>query len=228
MKRVAILQSNYIPWKGYFDIIDFVDEFIILDAQYTKRDWRNRNLIKTPIGLQWLTVPVTGSGLVSEMEVDGERWKKQHWNAIESNYARAPYFKDFGGFVASLYEQDIALLNTINGIAIGLICSLFNIRTPIWSSENLDLKSKKTQRLVDICRYTKASHYLTGPAAKNYLNESLFGDIEVEWMGYDYPEYRQLYGDFVHEVSILDVLFNVGPDKRFIQTHADIRSGRVC
>ena len=223
MKRIAVLQSNYIPWKGYFDLIDLCDEFVILDAQYTVRDWRNRNLIKTPQGLQWLTVPVTGSGWVSEMETADYRWARQHWNALQANYGKAPFFKKYAPCLEDIYRDPSHALGSINKELIDRICAIFGITTPITSSDNYPSTAKKTQRLVDICKQSGATHYLSGPKAKGYLEEGLFGEINVEWMEYSYLEYPQINGPFVHEVTILDLLFNCGPDLSLMRTNADIR-----
>lgn len=108
MKKVAILQSNYIPWKGYFDLIGAVDEFILYDdMQYTRRDWRNRNQIKTPQGVQWLTVPVRVKGKyeqkIRDTEIDGSDWAVAHWKALVQNYARAPHFAEIAAWLEPLY-----------------------------------------------------------------------------------------------------------------------------
>lgn len=109
-KRIAILQSNYIPWKGYFDMIAAVDEFILYDdMQYTRRDWRNRNQIKTPQGVQWLTVPVRVKGkydqTIRETEIDGIDWAGTHWKIIAQNYRRAPRFEEVAAVFEPLYLQ---------------------------------------------------------------------------------------------------------------------------
>jgi hypothetical protein len=217
-KKVAILQSNYIPWKGYFDIIGLVDEFIIYDeVQYTKNDWRNRNKIKTPSGIQWLTIPVSQKTLsqkISETEVSFTTWGKKNWNSIKSNYGKALFFKALSGPLEEFYlSTPLNMLSEINVWLINHICSISGISTKITDSANFELKGDPTERLVSICKQAGADVYLSGPAAKNYLRESLFTEegVKVEWMDYDnYPEYAQLYPPFSHAVSIIDLLFNVG------------------
>lgn len=218
MKKIAIIQSNYIPWKGYFDMIGLVDEFILFDeVQYTKNDWRNRNKIKTPNGPAWLTIPVFHKTLnqkISETQITDKRWPVKHWNSIVSNYTRAKYFETFRPAFEQLYSNcKSTYLSDINYQFIVLICQVLNIKTTITSSRNFYLGGNPTEKLVNLCKQTGAISYLSGPAAKNYLDESLFVQegISVEWMDYsDYPEYEQLYPPFAQQVSIIDLIFNVG------------------
>ena len=224
MKKIAILQSNYIPWKGYFDIINLVDEFILYDdMQYTRRDWRNRNKIKTPDGLKWLTIPVVNKGKfyqkINETQVRDSEWCHDHWKAISLNYARAPYFHQYGEQIEELYrecEQE-TYLSRINYRFLTEICRILDIHTKISWSSDYELADGKTERLVELCRAAGGSEYLSGPAAKDYIVDSLFEEagITLKYMDYSgYPEYPQQFGAFEHGVTILDLLFNVGPDAR--------------
>lgn len=219
LKRVAIVQSNYIPWKGYFDMIAAVDEFILYDdVQYTRRDWRNRNQIKSPQGLQWLTIPVQVKGkyeqTIYQTKVDGSSWRRTHWKALIHNYHRAPHFKEICTWLEPLYfEQTHEHLSTMNRIFIQAICDYLGIKTLIRGSCDYTLAEGKTARLVDLCMQAKASEYISGPAAKSYIKENFFtaANIKLTWFDYnDYSEYPQLWGKFVHGVSILDLLFNCG------------------
>lgn len=219
MKKIAISQSNYIPWKGYFDIISSVDEFIIYDdMQYTRRDWRNRNLIKTPQGVSWLTVPVLVKGKyfqkIRDTLIDGNNWAAVHWKSIEQNYRRARYFKEIEDWLKPLYfDQNYIKLSDLNRKFIEAICRYLNINTMINNSWDYDIKNGKTERLVDLCIQAKAKEYISGPSAKNYINEQFFYEagIKLTWFDYNgYPEYPQLWGVFAHNVTILDVLFNCG------------------
>ena len=221
MKKIAILQSNYIPWKGYFDLIAAVDEFILYDdMQYTRRDWRNRNKIKTSEGAVWLTVPVKVKGkytqLIRETEIDGAAWAEKHWLSLAHHYRRAPYFQEIASWLQPLYlETSYTHLSALNRAFIEHVCAYLGIRTVISNSWDYHLADGKTQRLVDLCIQAGAAEYISGPAAKGYIEEGEFAEahIKLTWFDYEgYPEYPQLWGAFTHYVSILDLLFNCGKD----------------
>ena len=221
MKKIAILQSNYIPWKGYFDMIAAVDEFILYDdMQYTRRDWRNRNQIKTPQGVQWLTVPVKVKGKyeqkIRETELDGADWAGAHWQAIALNYRRAPHFEEVTAIFEPLYLQhEYSYLSVLNRTFIEAVCGYLGINTKISNSWDYTLIAGKTVRLADLCGQAGGTEYISGPSAKDYIEESVFSDrgIKLAWFDYaGYPEYPQLWGEFTHGVTILDLLFNCGKD----------------
>ncbi|WP_069705880.1 WbqC family protein [Burkholderia seminalis] len=222
-KRIAIVQSNYIPWKGYFDLIAATDEFILYDdAQYTRRDWRNRNQIKTPQGVQWLTVPVKVKGRyhqsIRETEIDGTQWAQQHWTRLRQNYARAPHFARYAEQLEALYlngRHDT--LSALNLAMLAWINRQLGIATRISSSSDYTLEGDRTDKLLNLCLQASATEYLSGPAARDYLDESRFAaeGIAVRWFDYPaYPPYAQLWGEFVHGVTVLDVLFHCGPEAR--------------
>jgi len=223
LKKIAILQSNYIPWKGYFDLIASVDEFILFDdADYTKNDWRNRNQIKTQNGLQWLTIPILSSGnfgqKICEACVDSRmNWGRKHWNSLVGNYKRAACFDEISELLEPLYRDNtLTHLSAINRLFIETICSYLGIKTTISATSDYNLLDEKTERLVDICKQANATEYISGPAAKNYIMPELFevADIKLKWFDYaGYQEYPQLWGgEFYHNVSIVDLLFNCGKD----------------
>lgn len=221
MKKVAIVQSNYIPWKGYFDMIAAVDEFILYDdMQYTRRDWRNRNQIKTPQGVQWLTVPVKVKGKyyqsIRETEIDNTDWAEMHWKTITQYYCRAPYFQEVAALFEPLYHQrQYTYLSVLNRDFIHAVCSYLGITTKISNSWDYKLIDGKTERLVDLCVQAGGTEYISGPAAKQYVDEQCFSQqgIKLTWFDYaGYPEYPQLWGAFTHGVTILDLLFNCGKD----------------
>lgn len=222
MKKVAILQSNYIPWKGYFDIINMVDEFILYDdMQYTRRDWRNRNKIVTPNGLIWLTIPVESKGKfyqkINETKIIDNSWADSHWKSIQLNYARARYFSMYRDRIEKLYEacKEEAYLSRVNYRFIKEICDILGITTKIAWSSDYQLMDGKTERLIGLVKDAGGQYYLSGPAAKDYILEDLFTDagIKLDWMDYSgYPEYKQLSIQFEHGVTILDLIFNEGPD----------------
>lgn len=220
MKRIAILQSNYIPWKGYFDLIAAVDEFVLFDrAQYTKNDWRNRNLIKTPQGAKWLTVPVRKKSRqpIDQVEIDGMFWAQAHARSLAANYRRSAHYDEIADLILPIYQQPHVRLSDLNRSLIEAICGFLGIRTKISSSADFVLAEGKTERLVDLCRQTNGGTYVSGPSAREYLSEGCFAKagVRLEWFDYaGYPQYPQLWGDFVHEVSILDLLFNCGRNAR--------------
>lgn len=228
MKKIAIVQSNYIPWKGYFDMIAAVDEFILYDdMQYTRRDWRNRNQIKTPQGVQWLTVPVLVKGKyhqkIKDTELDGSDWAVAHWRALVQNYRRAPHFDAIAAWLEPLYLGEIGThLSPLNRRLIEAICRYLGITTTITNSWDYHLIDGKTERLADLCAQAGGTEYISGPAAFDYVDGSVFADrgIKLTWFDYaGYPEYPQLWGEFTHGVTILDLLFNCGEDARRYMRH---------
>jgi len=221
MKKVAILQSNYVPWKGYFDLINSVDEFVIYDtAQYTKNDWRNRNKIKTGQGISWLTVPVAAKGKsdqkIDEAVVSDQRWRKKHWSAISQSYSKCKFFNDYKHYFEKIFLEGLEnKLSDINFRFMKLINEILGVTTKIHWSSDFELSIGKTDRLVNICCDLNAKIYLSGPSAKDYLDENLFEQegMGVEWMDYSgYPEYEQQHGPFEHGVTVLDLIFNEGPN----------------
>jgi len=220
MKKVAISQSNYIPWRGYFDLINSVDEFILYDdMQYTRRDWRNRNKIKTSQGPKWLTVPVQVKGKfdqkIKDTLLDGHAWQQNHFKTLQQYYKNARYFDDILALLTPLYCDEIyTSLSDLNFKFLTSICRYLNINTKITHSMDYVLVEGKTERLLSICQQSGASKYISGPAAKNYMDTALFAanNIAVTWFDHSgYVNYPQLWGGFVSQVSILDLLFNCGP-----------------
>jgi hypothetical protein len=220
MKKIAIVQSNYIPWKGYFDLIALVDEFVLFDdMQYTRRDWRNRNQIKTPQGIQWLTVPVVVKGKytqkINETAIDGVDWASLHWKAFEQNYRRASCFEEIADWLAPAYSTPglPSNLSVLNRRLIEAVCGYLGIRTRITNSSDYALTEGKTERLVDLCVQAGADEYVSGPAARDYIDASMFTNrgIGLRWFDYSgYRGYPQLWGEFAHGVTVLDLLFNCG------------------
>jgi hypothetical protein len=220
-KAVTIVQSNYIPWKGYFDIINLVDEFILFDdMQYTRRDWRNRNRIKTANGARWLTIPVEVKGKyfqkIKNTVVSDAAWNRKHWDSIVNSYSRARYFGKYKETFEELYLGCTEkYLSRINHRFLVAICKLLGIATKITWSMDYRLAEGKTERLIDLCKQADAGEYISGPSAKGYIDEEMFekGGIKLTYMDYSgYPEYNQLYQPFDHAVSIIDLIFNEGPD----------------
>lgn len=220
-KKIAVLQSNYIPWRGYFDLINLVDEFILFDdMQYTRRDWRNRNLIKTSNSLKWLTIPVQVKGKyfqkIRDTEVSDPSWRHQHWRSILHSYSKAEHFRKHEQLFEDLYLNSTeTFLSQINYSFLCAICQILGIKTRITWSSDYNLVEGKTERLIALCRQAGGTDYLSGPAAREYIDAELFKSegIVLSYMDYsDYPEYRQLYPPFEHGVSVLDLIFNEGPN----------------
>lgn len=219
-KNIAILQSNYIPWKGYFDIIKRVDEFVIYDdAQYTKRDWRNRNLIKTANGLNWLTIPVEVKNkykqAIKETKLADNKWINKHLKILKYNYSQAEFYNEMIEWITMVYKQceTKLFLSDINLILLKEIARFLDINTKISFSSDYIVEGDKSGKILNICLQADASEYLSGPAAKSYLNTTAFAKegIKIKWMEYTgYKEYAQLYPPFIHEVSIIDLLLNNG------------------
>lgn len=225
VKKIAILQSNYIPWKGYFDLIAAVDEFILYDdVQFTKNDWRNRNKIKTPKGTEWISIPV-GQNInrrIRDVELPEGRWQQKHWKMLESNYRQAPHFREIAAVFEPYYRRRYTHLSTLNRELIEAVCAFLGIATSIRNSWDYVPIDGRTERLVDLCRQAGGTEYVSGPAAKDYMDESAFaaGGVKLTWFDYaGYPEYSQRWGAFTHFVSILDLLFNCGKDASRFMNH---------
>jgi len=206
---------------GYFDQIYRSDVFVFYDdVQYDKHGWRNRNKIKTPKGWQWLTVPVLTRDrfgkLIYEMEIDNHTpWAEKHLKSIQANYRRSPYHDSYIKFLEEIYSTKWRYLADLDIELIKLIINLLGMKDKKFvRSTELNVEGARIERLIKICRLLKADIYLTGQAARNYLDEKLFAEagINVEYQNYKHPLYPQLYGDFIPYLSVIDLLFNCGPE----------------
>jgi hypothetical protein len=218
-KRVAVLQSNYIPWKGYFDIIHDVELFIFHDdLQYTKNDWRNRNRIKTPKGTEWLTIPVGSreDRRICDVEIPASDWAAKHWRILRQNYSKAPFFARYEPFFEDIYMgRRWTTLSELNQHLIRTIArDHLGITTEFGASQDYQVSGCKGDRLLRLLEQCGAGIYVSGPAAKDYIEPLRFEEagIQLIWKDYEgYPEYPQFFPPFVHQVTILDLLFHVGP-----------------
>jgi hypothetical protein len=220
-KTAAIIQSNYIPWRGYFDLIGLSDEFIIYDnVKYTKNDWRNRNRVKTQSGSIWLTIPIMhrgcGDQAIEEARIAHPSWAVKHWKTISQAYRRAQYFQLYQAELERLYDSSsrVETLSSVNRLWIEFIARTLSIKARISSASEYEVKGSRVERLIDLCTAVGATRYLSGPAARSYLDICAFerSGIEVKFMSYDtYPTYPQLHGAFDPFVSVLDLILNVGP-----------------
>ena len=200
-------------------MINSVDEFVLLDeVQFTRRDWRNRNRIKTPAGPVWLTIPVQAKGKyfqkISETEVSDPEWAERHWKTLVANYGRTPHFSAYRETLERCYlDCTESRLSLINRRFLDTICNILGIATLIVDSAAYSLVEGKTERLVSLCAQAGADVYVSGPAAKAYVEEEIFhaAGIMVEYFDYsDYPEYPQNHPPFDHAVTVLDLLFHTG------------------
>lgn len=222
MKKIALFQSNYIPWKGYFDIINDVDIFVFYDdVQYTKRAWRNRNYIKPKNGTICLTVPVKNSGLrnkkIHEVEIDNTRlWMKKHFSSIVMSYSNAPFIKAYIPLLEHLYLSKTWIsLSEMNRYFIERISECLGIKTEFVNLQDLNITGDKNgERILKVCQKLNCNYVVNGPAAKEFIDQSRFdrNGVIVEYKKYEYPPYRQLNYPFEHRVSIFDLLFNTGDE----------------
>jgi len=228
-KTVAIVQSNYIPWRGYFDIMRRCDLFIVGDTvQYTTRDWRNRNSIKTELGKRWLTIPVRNmpqaTTMIDEVQVVNKGWVTSHIDILRYNYRKAAAYREVSPWLFELLEcaGEETFLSRINTRLLIGIAERLGISTPIVHSTEFVSRDRqnaidKNLRTMEVCHAAGATCYLSGPAAKVYLNEELLAanGIDVAWMSYDnYPPYPQLWSAFEPNLSIVDLLLNTGTRAR--------------
>lgn len=226
--KVGIIQSNFLPWLGYFDFIRETDLFIIHDdLQYTKGDWRNRNKIKTPRGVEWITVPVhyrSTSQLIEETPVDySSPWTRRMLNRIRESYRHTPCFEPYFSELSELLSQPAPSISDLNLRLIHWVCRNLEIGTPIRMSREYHPQGTKTERLIGILTQVGASTYLSGPAARGYLIPEMFeqAGIRLEYKQYNYPAYEQLYPPFELGVSVIDLLFMKGKDARFYLEHKE-------
>jgi hypothetical protein len=218
MMRVGIIQPNFLPWRGYFDFIRSVDLFIFLDdVQYTRRDWRSRNRIKTPQGTQWLSVPVHDDGrrtLVREARIDhGRDWRHKHLGSWQANYGDAPHYATIKPLLHEIYAHEDERLVDLTMRTTRLLCGALGITTPLRAASDFAVPGAATDKLIGLLLACGATHYLSGPSAEDYLDKTRFAHcgITLQYKTYDYPPYPQLWGDFEGSVSVLDLLANCGP-----------------
>jgi hypothetical protein len=219
--KCVILQPSYVPWRGVFDQIRKADTFVFYDdVQYDKHGWRNRNQIKTPTGKQWLTIPVSAKGAVTDHVAINEvpivwnkAWNTEHLKTLRQHYGKAPHFKPYEGLLEQFYSRKDALLADFTiDFTIALSRALHIEHTQFLRSSTLGLSGTKTDRLIMLLQRVGADHYLSGPSAKDYIEADKFeaAGIRLEYIEYGYPEYPQLFPPFDPAVSILDLLFMTG------------------
>jgi len=227
--KVAVLQPGYLPWLGFFEQIARVDTFVVYDdVQYTVNDWRNRNRIKTPTDVSWLTVPVKKEKhlekFIKDIEIDNsQHWQIKHLGKLQSSYNKAKYFTEIMELIDEIFKKDYKFLIDVDMDFINKVNEYLSVSTKLIFSSNIPSVGSKSERLLSICKYFSTTHYLSGSAARNYLKESIFtkDGIVIEWQDYKHPYYNQLWlkeQGFISHLSIIDLLFNQGPDSLAILT----------
>jgi hypothetical protein len=225
---IAIHQPQYLPWLGYFDKMDRADAFCYLDnVQYKKNEWQNRNRLKTAQGRQWIAVPVRYRFPQKMIEVtvnDAVNWRRKHLQAMLTNYRKAPFFNEHYPAYEAVLQNDLISIVDLNICMIEQIRKILGLdEKPVVRASELSASDDPTGRLVDICRHFGGDTYLAGQDGKNYMDMAQFQEsgIKVVTQEYNHPEYPQCFGEFEPHMSIIDLIFNCGPDSLSI-----IRKGR--
>jgi len=219
---LSVHQPHYLPWIGYFHKLEKSDMFVFLDnVQYKKREFQNRNKIKTPDGWTWLTVPVLTKGrykqLIKEVMVDNSKdWRHEHWKSIKRCYNRAPFFQEYYDVFEELYSQKWERLAELNIHVVKFLMSFLKIETPCFLESKFDIDATSTERIIQLCKHLKADVYLSGVGGKAYMDEERFKEegITLRYQEFKHPEYYQLYGNFEPYMSVIDLLFNHGNHSR--------------
>ena len=193
MKTVAIVQSNYIPWSGYFELMQAADEFVLLDTvQFTTNDWRNRNRIRGSTGPCWLTIPIRTSGRfgqsIEAAEVADPRWARRHWQTISQSYAGTAGLRRHGAILEAAFDRASAetRLSAINRLFLRVLADCIGIVTPLLDSAAFPDHPDRVERLIGICRAAGATHYRSGPRARAYIDQERFRRAEIEVIFHDY------------------------------------------
>jgi len=224
---IGILQPGYLPWLGFFEQLYRSDVFVILDdVQYDKQGWRNRNRIKTANGVQWLTVPVlvnfSQKPLICEVKIDNKpNWRKKHLETLKQSYAKAPFYRDYIELFQEAYSRPWEFLVDLDMHFIETLAARLGLEhKKIVRSSDLSVGPGRIDRLIEICKSFQAEVFYEGASGRNYIDEARFAQagIRVEYQDYQHPVYRQLHGDFVPNLSIVDLLFNHGPESLAVLT----------
>jgi len=221
--KIAVAQPTYLPWLGYFDLMDQVDTFVLLDSvQFEKQSWQQRNRIKTPSGVQWLTVPVKITGrstqLIRDVEIAEADFHLRHLNLIRDNYRIAPFYEMFFEPLAAILKEGArqGSLGAMNIELIKWIATSLGIGTPLVRSSTLAVEGKRAALNLAICKALGANAYYSAIGSADYLLEEsgIFSDcgIEIYFQNYIHPRYQQLFPPFSEFASVIDLLFNAGPE----------------
>jgi hypothetical protein len=226
--RVGVIQSNYLPWRGYFDFVDDVDLFIVYDdVQFSKGSWRNRNRVKTARGLEWMTVPVRHDFLgqrICDTQIDGSRnWQQHHRALVARSLSGTSYFDDVMALLEPEFDAGHRTISELNVALLRSTCAYLGVDTPIRLSSEFSVAGTRTGRLIRLLTAVGATTYLSGPSARAYLDAERFrqAGIALEYKQYDYAPYPQLWGAFEGAVSIIDTIANCGPAAREVLKSGD-------
>ena len=216
--KTVVLQSNYLPWRGYFSLIKEADMFCFYDeVQYTKNDWRNRNIIYTKNGESWITIPINKSAVkkkISEVIIGNDKWKNLHYKSIVQGYKKAPFFNQLEFLLDFVFiDNDWDKLSNLNQSCIKRISNYFELNTMFFNSKDYQLIEGKVPRLLNLLNQLKCKTYLSGPSGKNYLQDytDTFkeNNVDIEYIQYPNKPYKQLSESFINYVSIVDLIANV-------------------
>lgn len=216
---LGMMQPTYLPWLGYFEMMDRSDVFVLLDdVQFSRRSWHQRNRVKGPNGPEWLSVPSLSIGhqyqRIDEIHIDSTQpWAAQHWKSIERWYGKAQYFGDYRAALFELYQRDWKKLEDFTVTLMMAICDMLGIRTRLQRSAELGVASSGNQRLIDICHRLGGFRIYDTAGAAVFIDQQMMraAGIEVVFQEYAHPVYRQLHGEFVSHMGIIDLLLNEGP-----------------
>ncbi len=224
MTTVGILQPHYLPYSGFFKFIDENDVFVFFDnVQFEVRSWQNRNKIKTPNGFKWLTVPVIKNfgQPIKDVEINNLiDWQTEHWKAIRHSYSKAKFFRNYEKFFEQIYSKKWEKLLDLNIFIIKYLARKLGVNTQFIKASELNVSGKRSELLVNICKKVGADHYHSNIGSKSYMDKEMhFFDeagITVSYMDYKPVEYKQLFGEFISHLSVIDLLFNHGKDSKNI------------
>lgn len=213
-------QPVYLPWFGLFHKIAISDAFCYFDnVQYLVKDWNNRNKIKTANGEVWLTVPVLSKGYrekkIREIEINNSvDWQKKHWRSIHLNYKKAPFFEKYASFFEEVYKKEWQYLTDLNEYMLKWFLKTLDINVKYYKASELDFEGEKSDLILDMCKKLGADTYIFGKLGRDYAKEIDFdrGGVKIYFQDYQHPAYKQLWGNFIPQISIIDLLFNEGPN----------------
>ncbi len=231
--KAAVLQPTYLPWMGYFEMIDSADIYIVCDhVQFSKISWQQRNKIKTSNGVTWLTIPVQSSSQdarICDIKISYNRRDplERHWKTISFVYKKAPYFNKYKSFFETIFHKKYVLLRDLNVEIIKGICNILGIKKRIIFSSEMDLNDQdlgKTEKIINLCKRAGVTHLLEAKGGEAFIDLSLSQNegVLITFQDFEHPRYSQLWGEFIPYLSVIDLLFNEGDNSLSI-----IRNGKA-